>query len=571
MGGKVFLTRRGGAGGAGGTALGTTIYSGLTPPSSPNEYDIWIEDDEVDASEWKIFVSDNPNFKEPRFIDRVKEDDFLKVSLLNRSYDTLTFNVENKTEEEATVVVEYGESEEETLVMDANSNENFTLAGLDRASLYGLTVKLSTGGTLQSEFVLGEFYTNGLPNDQKYLFFKTFPDRYEIGEIVNFATGTLTDYALSVGYTTTAWNGEKWIALPIKVYIRGMWIDFYRTLYNGEIVLVRNDNVIEKRDNQNNLLWEIYPLPSNQNLLTILGLSIKEDGHIVASGRHHHSGSGNSTQYMRFILMIDPDGEYTKIDLTTGGGAGFVSNVTFSSEGYIFVTTSQSSYNQMTGVTSHAYNLFYRNPLGEPISNINVSGTGSHRRSTPILFFSNDNNFVFDVASNGGTTVEAQMIRYNTEDNTHSYVLGTGFIPRDIALDDEGNIYLVHHNNGELRKYSPDLEHLWTVSGYGTLRRVTIGKDNKIYVYSNPQGIIEFNTNGDYVDNIIESPLAGISNPSRFEVDMAGNFYLVDGVNLYKVDSNGSLEWHDVGDVNINNIAISPGKFGTFFPYWNEE
>ena len=112
--------------------------------------------------------------------------------------------------------------------------------------------------------------------------------------------------------------------------------------------------------------------------------------------------------------------------------------------------------------------------------------------------------------------------------------------PRDIEVDQEGNIYVPDANQQNIRKYSPSGELLLTIGSTGTQpgqfgRPMSIALDGAGNIYAADQDteVSKFGPDGRLIWNNIglNNPNADLSRPNGIALDSQGNIYVADSNN----------------------------------------
>ena len=124
--------------------------------------------------------------------------------------------------------------------------------------------------------------------------------------------------------------------------------------------------------------------------------------------------------------------------------------------------------------------------------------------------------------------------------------------PRDVTVDDDGNIYVTDTGNKRIQVFGPDYGHLYSFGGPGIIEGrleepvgLAIGPDNLIYVADTWNNRVQvFTLNGEFVR---EWPIAGwtsqtVVNKPYVAVDSKGRVYISDpeGPRILVFDSEGT-------------------------------
>jgi DNA-binding beta-propeller fold protein YncE len=142
--------------------------------------------------------------------------------------------------------------------------------------------------------------------------------------------------------------------------------------------------------------------------------------------------------------------------------------------------------------------------------------------------------------------------------------------PRDVAVDDSGNIYVSDTGNKRIQVFGPDYGHLYSFGGPGIIEGrleepvgLAIGPDNLIYVADTWNNRIQvFKLNGEFVR---EWPIAGwtsqtVVNKPYAAVDSEGRVYISDpeGSRILVFDSEGTA-LAVLGDPGSNLFQLPTG------------
>ena len=139
--------------------------------------------------------------------------------------------------------------------------------------------------------------------------------------------------------------------------------------------------------------------------------------------------------------------------------------------------------------------------------------------------------------------------------------------PQDVAIDSEGNFYLVDVNANQVHKY--DAANTWLMSWgeFGAQNgqfngpvSITVDSGGNVYVAdSGNDRVQKFDQNGNWLLNFFP-PIGGFNSPAGIEADGAGNVYVTDSLNhsVYKYDSNGDF----VLRVGSAESGSGNGEFG---------
>lgn len=204
--------------------LGTRIFTGISEPLNPKNYDVWVKMD-APPEELRILVDDDGNYSRmPLIVDQQQNDD-ISVELLSRTQTSFTFSLFNKLSMSITVKTSINEQE---FPLDPFEVAQITIENLSPGTLYDSPVfETWLSDILKSSLGYEDLVTEGMP-DYPFILFrpaKSYNHTINI-DAMDFSPNSVVTTFINVHKTALFWDGHKWRAPIIKVFRKNKWVDF---------------------------------------------------------------------------------------------------------------------------------------------------------------------------------------------------------------------------------------------------------------------------------------------------------------------------------------------------------
>jgi uncharacterized delta-60 repeat protein len=321
------------------------------------------------------------------------------------------------------------------------------------------------------------------------------------------------------------------------------------------------DYLTIKYDTGGNLLWatiyEYEPFTDG-----VVALAVDGRGHVYVTGTMQPS----LWEFVFLTFKYDSDGDTLWCRLSSTSSATYARDIAVDISGNAYVTGE---------VTSNYVTVKYDSGGDELWTSTYDGPTGEHDNPVAISFDRWGNALVTGRSENELGYYDFATVKYDTDGNelwVNRYGWGLNHIPTAMALDSEGNVYVTGYGplifqgyHFKTVKYSPDGEQLWSAvynpGDYTAYARdIAVDNEGNVYITGDWENdnsnydiaIVKYDTDGNQQWDCTHGAFIWDDYATAMALDSQGNVYVTGYASQFsggfnyvtrKYDSDGEFSW----------------------------